>query len=206
MSRTVLGIVGSYRKGGAIDQTVSEVLASAAEGGAATEKIYLLDSRIEFCTNCRSCTQQPGADPGRCSLEDDMAGLIARIEGAGALVLGAPVNFGNVNALTQRFLERLVGYSFWPWGQAAPKLRRKGRPPKPAVLVTASAMPAIMGRLLTGSLRGLKLGAAAVGAKPVATLFAGLAARREHPKLPERILRKALNAGKKLAELPPHCP
>jgi NADH:ubiquinone oxidoreductase subunit E len=33
-----------------------------------------------------------------------MAGLIERIGSADALVLGAPVNFGNVNALTQRFL------------------------------------------------------------------------------------------------------
>jgi NAD(P)H-dependent FMN reductase len=199
MSRTVLGIVGSYRKGGTIDQTVSAVQAAAAEGGAATEKIYLLDARIEFCTNCRRCTQHPGPDPGRCFLEDDMAGLIERIEGADALVLGAPVNFGNVNALTQRFLERLVGYSFWPRGQAAPKPRRKGRPQKPAVLVTASAMPAPMGRLFTGSLRGLKLGATAVGARPVATLFVGLAAMREHRKLPERMIRKARRAGQKLA-------
>jgi len=200
MSRMVLGIVGSYRKGGTIDQAVSTVLAAAAAGGAATEKIYLLDSRIEFCTNCRSCTQQPGPDPGRCLLEDDMAGLIERIEHADALVLGAPVNFGNVNALTQRFLERLVGYSFWPWGQPAPKMRKKGQQPKPAVLVTASAMPAIMGRLLTGSLRGFKLGADAVGAKPVATLFVGLAAMRERQELPERMIRKARSAGQKLVE------
>jgi hypothetical protein len=196
----VLGIVGSYRKGGTIDQAVATVLAAAAAGGAATEKIYLLDSRIEFCTNCRSCTQHLGPEPGRCFLEDDMAGLIERIEGAEALVLGAPVNFGNVNALTQRFLERLAGYSYWPWGQPAPKMRKKGQPPKPAVLVTASAMPAIMGRLFTGSLRGLKLGAAAVGAKPVATLFVGLAAMREGQELPERMLRKARSAGQKLVE------
>ena len=200
MRRMVLGIVGSYHKGGTIDQAVSAVLAAAAAGGAATEKIYLLDSRIEFCTNCRLCTQHPGPDPGRCFLEDDMAGLIERIEGADALVLGAPVNFGNVNALTQRFLERLVGFSHWPWGQPAPKTRKKGQPPKPAVLITASAMPAIMGRLLTGSLRGLKLGADAVGAKPVATLFIGLAAIREHQELPERMIRKARSAGQKLVE------
>lgn len=196
----VLGIVGSYRKGGTIDQAVSTVLAAATERGAATEKIYLLDSRIEFCANCRNCTQQSGPDPGRCFLEDDMAGLIERIEGADALVLGAPVNFGNVNALTQRFLERLVGYSYWPWGQPAPKIRKKDQPPKPAVLVTSSAMPAIMGRLLTGSLRGLKLGADAVGAKPFATLFVGLAAMRERQELPERIIRKARRAGQKLVE------
>lgn len=200
MSRMVLGIVGSYRKSGTIDQAVSTVLAAAKERGAATEKIYLLESKIEFCTNCRRCTQQPGPHPGECFLEDDMAGLIERIEAADALVLGAPVNFGNVNALTQRFLERLVGYSYWPWEQPAPKRRKKGQPPKPAVLITASAMPAIMGRLFTGSLRGLKLGASAVGAKPVATLFVGMAAMQERKKLPERMVRQARRAGMKLME------
>jgi hypothetical protein len=79
-------------------------------------------------------------------------------------------------------------------------MRKKGQLPKPAVLVTASAMPAVMGRLLTGSLRGLKLGAAAVGAKPVATLFVGLAAQRERQELPARMLRKARGAGQKLVE------
>jgi hypothetical protein len=79
-------------------------------------------------------------------------------------------------------------------------MRKKGQPPKPAVLVTASAMPAIMGRLFTGSLRGLKLGAGAVGAKPIATLFVGLAAQRERQELPERMRRKARSAGLKLVE------
>jgi len=57
-----------------------------------------------------------------------------------------------------------------------------------------------MGRLFTGSLRGLKLGADAVGAKPVATLFVGLAAMRECRELPERMLRQARSAGQKLVE------
>lgn len=53
----VLAIVGSYRKGGIIDTATDEILASAREEGAEAEKIYLIDKHIEFCTNCRSCTQ-----------------------------------------------------------------------------------------------------------------------------------------------------
>jgi hypothetical protein len=79
-------------------------------------------------------------------------------------------------------------------------MRKHGQPPKPAVLVTASAMPTIMERLFTGSLRGLKLGAAAVGAKPVATLFVGLAVQRERQELPKRMLRKARGVEQRLVE------
>jgi hypothetical protein len=52
--------------------------------------------------------------------------------------------------------------------------------------------------LLTGSLKGMKLGVTAVGAKPVATLFVGLAAMQEHQKLTERMSDKARTAGQKL--------
>lgn len=200
MKGNILGIVGSYRRGGTIDQAVSAVLATAAEVGAMTEKIHLLDRNIEFCTNCRRCTQEPGEAAGTCPLRDDMADLIARIEEADALVLGTPVNCGGVNALTQRFLERLTGFAYWPWGEPAPKMRRKKS--KKAVLVTSSAMPEPMGRLFTGSLRGLKLGATALGCRTIGTLFIGLAAGEERPVLRRGSLRRARTAGRKLVLRP----
>jgi len=47
----VIAIVGSYRKGGVIDTTIDEILSSAKEEGAETDKIYLIDKHIEFCTS-----------------------------------------------------------------------------------------------------------------------------------------------------------
>ena len=61
MNERILGIVGSYRKGGVIDSMVIEALAAAREHGAETEIVYLIDKHIEFCTNCRTCTQQPAS-------------------------------------------------------------------------------------------------------------------------------------------------
>ena len=63
MGKKIVAIVGSYRKGRTIDTAVSEVLRGAADRGAATEKIYLIDKHIEFCNNCRACTQN--RDAGR---------------------------------------------------------------------------------------------------------------------------------------------
>lgn len=195
----ILGLVGSYRKEGTIGLAVSAVLSAAREKGAETKIIYLHDVHLEFCTNCRRCTQEPGAEPGKCPLVDDMPDLIKEIESANAYVIGAPVNVGNVNALTQRFLERLVCYSYWPWGSSSPKMRKIDEPRKKAVLITSSAMPWFIGRLVTGSLRGLKLGAKMIGAKPVATIFIGLSAMKEKQELRESTLSKALTSAEKLS-------
>lgn len=194
----ILGIVGSYRKEGTIDQAVSSVLAAARENGAESKKIYLNDLQIGFCSNCRRCTQEPGGVPGGCHLEDDMPELIREIESADSYVIGAPVNVGNVNALSQRFLERLVCYSYWPWGQAGPKMRKNDAHAKKAVIITSSAMPALMGKFLTGSLRGLRAGARMIGAKPVATIYIGQSAILERQELGKSILRKAQSSAKKL--------
>lgn len=195
----VLGIVGSYRKDGIIDRLVSETLASAEAAGAETKKIYLMDARIEYCRNCRQCTQEPGSEPGKCIHSDDMAVILEDWKTADALVIGSPVNFFNITAITRKFLERLVCMTYWPWGKPAPSLRVRKRQKK-AVLITAAAMPASMGYVLTSAPRALRLIARTLGAKPVATIFAGLTAQREHQNPPKKAIRKARTAGKLLSK------
>jgi multimeric flavodoxin WrbA len=198
MATKILGIVGSYRKGGVIDAMISEVLAAARKQGAETEKIYLMDKRLDYCRNCRACTQAPGVDPGICVIDDDMAAILDRYLQSDGIVIGAPVNFGNVNALTRTFIERLVCFAYWPWGKAQPGLRKKNRG-KRAVLITSTAMPAVIARFATGAKRALESAASAMGAETVAYIPVGMISMEEQPKLPERAMRKAHEAGKKLA-------
>jgi|SRR5919199_2207634 multimeric flavodoxin WrbA len=195
-NQRVVGIVGSYRKNGVIDSVVTEILEGAAKQGAQTKKIYLQERHIEFCTNCRMCMQQPGLERGKCVLADDMDNILQEIESADSLVIGAPVNFGNINALTRRFLERCVCYGYWPWN-AAPKLRNPNRTKK-SVLVSSSGAPAWMGRLLTGTLGALKDLSKMLGAKPVGVLWVGLVNQQVMP-LSDRIRRRAKRLGQKLA-------
>jgi hypothetical protein len=75
---------------------------------------------------------------------------------------------------------------------------RKIYPAKKAVLITSSAMPSLMGKFLTGSIRGLKIGVKMIGAKPVATIYIGLSAMQEKQVLRKSILRKTQNSAKKL--------
>lgn len=198
MNKSILAIIGSYRKGGMTDQAVTELLQAAEECGATTSKVYLTDRQIEFCRNCRTCTQAPGPTRGRCVINDDLESILAAIDWADALVVASPVNDFNVTAVTRRFLERLVGCTYWPWGRPGPTVRVR-RPTKSAVLVTSSAMPAFMGRLGTGAVRALKLVCRLLGARPVGTLFIGLAARREHPALPASHRARARRLGVRLA-------
>jgi hypothetical protein len=196
-TKKIIGIVGSYRKEGHVDAVVSAVLKAAAEAGAQTRKVYLVEQTIRFCTNCRSCMQSPGATRGSCVLEDAMEGLLQDIEDADGLVIGAPVNFGDVNAITRRFLERCVGFAYWPWEMRAPKLRTEATPRR-AVLVTASAAPAWMARLFFNVVRTLKTLARLLGARPIGVLWLGIAGGRE-VVLPPSIETRAQRLGRRLA-------
>jgi NAD(P)H-dependent FMN reductase len=200
MGKKVVGIVGSYRKGHIIDSAVSAVLKGAEDGGAETKKIYLVDKHVEFCTNCRSCTQEKKLEAGRgkCVQHDDMEEILKEIETADGAVLGSPINFSTVTAIMKRFIERLVVFAYWPWGKKAPKLGVK-KIDKKAVIVTSSACPAFIGRILMpNALSVLKAAAACLGAKVVKRLYFGMAAEQKDQELGKRALQKAREAGKKL--------
>jgi multimeric flavodoxin WrbA len=199
MAKKVVGIVGSYRKGHIIDSAVSAVLKGAQEAGAQTKKIYLLDKHVEFCDNCRACTQEKDVARGKCVHDDDMEEILKEIDAADGIVLGSPVNFSTVTALMKRFIERLIVFVYWPWTNAGPKMRSK-TPDKKAVLVTSSAAPAFMGRIMMpNALSVMKAAAKCIGAKVIARLYFGLVAGEKNRKLDPKALAKAFEAGWQLA-------
>lgn len=171
--------MGSYHRDGTIAQLVERALTGARAAGAETETIVLVDQHVEFCLNCRQCVAQDGEARGRCVQHDDVDALLDRLVSADAVVLAAPVNLGDVNALTRQFLERMLGFAHWPDEAHAPKLRvelpRSKRPP--ALLITSSAAPSLLTRLFQQPLRTLRKMAALLGARPVGTLVCGLAGR-----------------------------
>lgn len=194
----MVAITGSYRKDGTIDRAVEAVLAGAREKGAETAVVRLTEKQIEFCANCRKCTQEPGEERGKCPQKDDLEGILQAVEAADAVVLASPVNDYNATAIFRRFMERLLGYAYWPWGQNAPRMRNKARRRK-AVLIAAAAMPGFLIPLATGAARALKLTAEMVGARPVGKLWIGLAAHKPHQELSARVQERARQMGWKLA-------
>jgi putative NADPH-quinone reductase len=202
MITKVVAIVGSYRRGGTIDSAVEAILEGAREKGAITHTIHLTDQHIEFCKNCRQCTQTPGEERGKCCQEDDLEALLAEIDAADAVVLGSPVNYGNVTAIFRRFMERIIGFTYWPWSGPAPKPRKKLLTRK-AVLVASSAMPGFLIPLVTGTGHALRTTAKLLGAKPVGSLWVGLSAQEPDHQLSPRAREQARHIGWKLALM--HC-
>jgi len=198
MRARVVAVVGSYRNGGVTDRAVDAVLEGARILGAQTRTFYLSEQHIEFCRNCRECTQRPGVERGPCKQNDNLETILKEIEAADAVVLASPVNYYNVTALFRRFLERLLGYTYWPWGQNGPSLRNK-RQPRKAVLVAAAGMPGFLIPLATGAARALGLAARMVGARPVGKLWVGLAAGEARPTLSAGTVERARRLGARLA-------
>jgi len=197
VAKKVVAVLGTYRKGGTLDRTVEAILEGARARRAATSTIYLVDKQIAFCNNCRQCTQDPGPERGPCRQHDDLDAILAEIEAADAVVLASPVNCGNATAIFRCFLERLMGYAYWPWGQPAPQPRSRIRTLN-AALVATSAMPGFLIPLCTGTKRALRTAAHALGAKPVASLWIGLSAKEPDQAPGPRVLARARRIGLKL--------
>jgi multimeric flavodoxin WrbA len=186
----ILAINGSYRDDGITDQTIDAIAQALKAAGAEVEIILLREYPIEFCLNCRACTQQPGVAPAECVHHDGMKELIEKIERADCFILAAPTNMGSVTAIFKRFMERLVVYAYWPWDMNGPQFRKAQATKKKALLVSSSAAPGILGRWLFGTYKQLKMTAKTIGAEVVGTLFIGMIAKGQHPKLPERVKAK----------------
>lgn len=197
MTAKIVAIVGSYRQGGVTERAVEAVLEGARARGAQIRTFHLRETNLEFCTNCRTCTQDPGEARGKCRQHDGLEEILTAVEAADAVVLASPVNYYNATALFRRFLERLLGYVYWPWGQNGPQLRSK-RQPRKAVLVSTAGMPGFLIPLTTGAARALRLAARMLRAKPVGELWIGLVASAPDAPLPAGVQRRAVRLGGRL--------
>jgi putative NADPH-quinone reductase len=125
-----------------------------------------------------------------------MPAILDALDASDVIVLASPLNFWTVTALMKRFIERTVCYGYWPWGRG-PKPRRSRT--KRAVVVCASAAPAIVARWGTDARKLLGRIARLLGAKRVDRLWIGLARRTPEAGLPEKMRRRAARLGGQIA-------
>jgi len=92
----VLGIVGSPRKNGRTNRLIDAALEGADSKGAETKKIYLVDYEVKQFKGLDG----PGEANTYCPEE-----LSKLAEEAEAIILGAPVYWGDINGLTKDFMD-----------------------------------------------------------------------------------------------------
>lgn len=104
MSKKVLVLSGSPRKGGNSDLLCDEFTRGALESGHQVEKIRVSTQKIHPCSACYFCRQHSG----ECVHKDDMAALLQKMIDADVLVLASPVYFYSVDAQLKAVIDRTV--------------------------------------------------------------------------------------------------
>jgi len=103
-SKTILGIVGSPRRGANTETLVDSVLAGAVEGGATATKVILSELEIAPCQACNKCQRD-----GNCIHNDDMDALVDTMKNSDVWVLGTPVYWWGPSAQLKAFIDRWYG-------------------------------------------------------------------------------------------------
>ena len=101
MSKKVLILSGSPRKGGNSDLLCDEFLRGAAEAGHETEKIFIRDKKIGYCNACYACREN-----SVCILKDGMQEVLDRMHWADVIVMASPVYFYSIDAQMKAVIDR----------------------------------------------------------------------------------------------------
>lgn len=101
MSKNVLVLSASPRRGGNSDLLCDQFILGAEEAGHKVEKIFLRDKKINYCFACDSC--QNG---GICAQDDDMAPVLDKMIAADVIVMATPVYFYTMNAQMKTLIDR----------------------------------------------------------------------------------------------------
>lgn len=104
MSKKVLILSGSPRKGGNSDLLCDEFAKGAKEAGNEVEKIRVSEKKIGYCSACYYCVQSGGV----CAKKDDMAEILQIMIDADVIVLSSPVYFYSIDAQLKALIDRTV--------------------------------------------------------------------------------------------------
>jgi multimeric flavodoxin WrbA len=102
LSRKVLVLSASPRRGGNSDLLCDQFMLGARQAGHSADKIFLKDKKINYCTGCGTCLN--GKKP--CPQKDDMAEVLKRMVAADVIALATPVYFYTMNGQMKTLIDR----------------------------------------------------------------------------------------------------
>ncbi len=103
MSKKVLILSGSPRKGGNSDLLCDEFMRGAMDAGHQVEKIRVQEKKVAYCTACYACQ-----NTGNCAIKDDMAEIMQKMIDCDVMVLASPVYFYSIDAQLKAVIDRSV--------------------------------------------------------------------------------------------------
>ena len=99
---------GSPRKEWNTAQVLEAARRGAEAAGAETELIQLCDKNFKGCMSCFACKVKGSKTNGVCAWNDDLKPVLEIIMDADVLVIGSPIYFGNLSAMTLALYERVM--------------------------------------------------------------------------------------------------
>lgn len=104
MSKNVLILSGSPRKGGNSDILCDEFACGALETGNEVEKIFVRSKKLAPCNACYYCVRSGG----KCAIQDDMAELLEKMIAAEVIVMSSPVYFYSIDSQMKMLIDRCL--------------------------------------------------------------------------------------------------
>lgn len=101
MSKKVLIISSSPRKGGNSETLATSFAKGAEEAGHSVETVYLREKKFGFCKGCLACLKV-----GHCVIDDDAVEIAAKMHDADVLVFATPVYYYSVSGQLKTMLDR----------------------------------------------------------------------------------------------------
>jgi multimeric flavodoxin WrbA len=101
MSKNVLVLSSSPRRGGNSDLLCDQFILGVQEAGNQVEKIFITDRKINYCTGCGSCFNGKS-----CPQKDDMAEILEKMIAADTIVMATPVYFYTMSGQMKTLIDR----------------------------------------------------------------------------------------------------
>lgn len=103
MSKKILVLSGSFRKGGNSDMLCDQFIKGATEAGHNVEKVFINDKKINYCKGCGACYESK-----ICIQKDDMAEVLDKMVKSDVIVMATPVYFYTMNGQMKTLIDRTV--------------------------------------------------------------------------------------------------
>lgn len=106
MSKSVLVLSGSPRKGGNSDLLCDEFIKGSRAAGNTVEKIFVREKNINYCIGCYYCKKNEGV----CAIDDGMDEILEKIHCTDVIVMASPVYFYSIDAQMKAVIDRCVAH------------------------------------------------------------------------------------------------